>query len=212
AVRTQAALEQQGAAMAGGAFEALSLAAVLCDAGGRVRAVTAAARQLIESEGGLIMQDGWVQSTSEAKALREAIAQVGKWFSGLGSAQPAGVSNRELLLKGRTGMVLADIAPLPRQPWALGTGASVVIILKRQVEAGATLTLSRRAQGALRAAYGLTEAEGQVATLLAQGSTRAEVAAARRVSLETVRVQSRAIFDKCGVGRQTELMALAAQL
>jgi DNA-binding CsgD family transcriptional regulator len=58
--------------------------------------------------------------------------------------------------------------------------------------------------------FDLSAAEAAVARALAQGRTPAEIAAARGVSLTTVRSQIRAILVKTGRARQSDLTALLA--
>jgi DNA-binding CsgD family transcriptional regulator len=60
----------------------------------------------------------------------------------------------------------------------------------------------------LRALFNLTAAEVALARGLLEGRRLREIAAARRVSLETVRTQLRAVFRKTGVARQTDLVRM----
>ncbi|MSO75674.1 MAG: helix-turn-helix transcriptional regulator [Alphaproteobacteria bacterium] len=60
----------------------------------------------------------------------------------------------------------------------------------------------------LRALYGLTPAEADVAVALAEGKTLDRVAEERGVSRETVRFQLKAIYAKTGTSRQAELARL----
>lgn len=62
----------------------------------------------------------------------------------------------------------------------------------------------------LRDAFGLTPAEVRVAAALFEGATLRDIADANRVSLNTVRNQLTAIFDKTETGRQSELVRLMA--
>ncbi|WP_128183105.1 helix-turn-helix transcriptional regulator [Paenirhodobacter populi] len=59
---------------------------------------------------------------------------------------------------------------------------------------------------------GLTLAESEVALALHSGQTPAEIAAARGVSVHTVRSQTKAVLGKCAVRRQSELVALIGRL
>lgn len=61
---------------------------------------------------------------------------------------------------------------------------------------------------ALRSLFGLTAAEAEIAERLAGGSSPAEIADQRRVSVQTVRVQIKAIAQKLGCGRQAEIAAV----
>lgn len=68
------------------------------------------------------------------------------------------------------------------------------------------------AAGTLMRHLGLTQAESEVALALHSGQTPAEIAAARGVSLHTVRGQIKAVLGKCAVRRQSELVALIGRL
>ena len=60
----------------------------------------------------------------------------------------------------------------------------------------------------LRQLLHLSQAEAEVAFLLAEGSSTKEIAFARGVSINTVRAQVRQIFEKAGVRRQSDLARL----
>jgi len=60
----------------------------------------------------------------------------------------------------------------------------------------------------LRRLFGLTAAEAGVAALLAEGKDADQVARMRGVAIGTIRAQIRQIFDKVGVNRIGELVAL----
>lgn len=60
--------------------------------------------------------------------------------------------------------------------------------------------------------WGLTGAEARVAAALAAGLAPAEIAVRHGVSDATVRTQLRAIFDKTGTHRQSELIRVLASL
>ena len=80
----------------------------------------------------------------------------------------------------------------------------------------AVLTIHDRMQGQspqtlLKMAYGLTSAEADLALALRGGASLKEHAGLRRVSLHTVRNQLKSIFDKTGIHRQAELVALLSR-
>lgn len=60
----------------------------------------------------------------------------------------------------------------------------------------------------LQGLFDLTPAEARTARLLAQGQTLAEIASGEKLSIETIRSQLRAVFQKSGTVRQSELVAL----
>ncbi len=57
-------------------------------------------------------------------------------------------------------------------------------------------------------AYPLTPAEAKIAIALLQGGDLRGIAAAQRVSLETVRTQLKSVFAKTNTARQADLIAL----
>ena len=64
----------------------------------------------------------------------------------------------------------------------------------------------------LRQRYRLTAAEATLAAALADGHALRDIAEARRLSLNTLRVQLQAIFAKTGCHRQSELVRLVLRL
>ena len=61
-------------------------------------------------------------------------------------------------------------------------------------------------------AFRLTPAEADIAVRLAGGQSRKEIAAARGVTIETLKVQLRSIYDKTGCGRESQLVRLVGLL
>jgi len=82
---------------------------------------------------------------------------------------------------------------------------------RKAAPCGQRRTESRRAT-LLSALYRLTAAEVSIAQMLAVGNSADDIAAHRGASVGTVRFQIKAILAKCGVKRQTELVALLNQL
>src|SRR5690606_35577810 len=62
------------------------------------------------------------------------------------------------------------------------------------------------------AAFELTPAEAQVAAQLARGVSAVEIAAERGVSTQTIRAQIRAVFEKTGIKRQSDLIRLLFEM
>lgn len=85
------------------------------------------------------------------------------------------------------------------------------IILGMPCERGVLVTISPSLTQdallrALCTAHHLTQAEAQVAILLADGRIPAEIADERQASIHTVRNQIKAALSKCGVRRQADLV------
>ncbi len=61
-------------------------------------------------------------------------------------------------------------------------------------------------------AFELTPAEARVAAQLARGLSAVEIAAGRGVSTQTIRAQIRAVFEKTGINRQSDLIRLLVEM
>lgn len=62
----------------------------------------------------------------------------------------------------------------------------------------------------IQALFDLTPAEARVAVAIAAGKTQEDIAASTGLSVNTVKTQLRAVFNKMGVSRQADLVALLA--
>ena len=90
-------------------------------------------------------------------------------------------------------------------PVTLRGGGTVLILVDLDARLQPkTLTLQRM--------FGLTAAEGELASAIAAGATPTELARERRVSRATVRSQLARIFAKTRTHRQPELVALLARV
>ncbi|HEX7036337.1 MAG TPA: helix-turn-helix transcriptional regulator [Pseudomonadales bacterium] len=198
AVRTRRLLEGQAAALLTGTLDALSLAAFVCDAGGRVVAHTPMAEAELE-RGRLRLQHGRLGAAAEgAGALVDAIAEA---VAGL--RRPGAPLQRTVLLTDdmHAEPLVLDVFALPRRAADLSPRARAVVVVRGPLGEPSDLA------EALRGAWGLTRAEADVALMLARGRSTAEIAEARDVSVGTVRIQSKSIYAKVGVKRQAELGA-----
>jgi len=83
-----------------------------------------------------------------------------------------------------------------------------VLVVARGLDDNGSGRLARVA----RKAYGLTEAEADVAVRISLGETPTEIAEARQSALGTVRMQLKAAMSKLGVRRQAELVGKLARL
>lgn len=97
-----------------------------------------------------------------------------------------------------------EIQPLAG-PAGLNDGAAVLVAARAAAAAPDRLEH-------LRAVYGLSQAEAEVAVALADGLSVERIAADRGVSASTVRSQLRAMFAKMDIHRQGELVARVRDL
>ncbi|PNU04278.1 helix-turn-helix transcriptional regulator [Novosphingobium guangzhouense] len=195
AIRLQGAMEHQGAELLRGSLDAMRTAAILLDAGGRVRSVTEAAEQLLAPDT-LHIRAGSI------RAARPDLDRALQMRIGLALASRQAMPS-ELWLQSPQGPMLIEICALPRQDWNFGFAPSAIVTLKAPL--GFTGGQGARLSSALQ----LTRAEGEIVALLAQGHSRQEIALLRSVSAQTVSSQLRTIFQKAGVNREAELVSIA---
>ncbi|MFS0738791.1 helix-turn-helix transcriptional regulator [Sphingomonas sp. 1P06PA] len=200
AVRIQSALEHRGAALVAGAFETLDAAVFVLDGLGRVAAYTPAAQRLL-SCGRLRIADDRLAAAPRADgvALDHAVRRM------LDTGDQPMTS---LLLRGGPDdeMLVVDVSRLPRQPWSLGYRPSLLLVLRGSGR------LHAARFDLLRDAHGLSRAEADIVLRLAAGDDRESIAAARGVSVQTVRTQLKTIFAKIGVRREVDLVIRLAPL
>ena len=200
AVRAQMALEGRGAALLAGTFEALSMPAFVCDGRGRVGALTPAAEALVRT-GAIRLQGGVLEPShrGDARRLRDAIDG-----AALPQPPPGAPLLRTVVLRAPAAAappLVLDVVRLPAGPYAFSFQPRVLVVVRGGRPAAGT-----RAP-VLQAAYGLTPAESEIALLLGDGLDSAAIAARRRSSVGTVRVQIKRVLAKLGVKRQIELAA-----
>lgn len=200
AVRTQMALEGQGAALVGGALEAMGVAAFVCDGAGRVQALTPAAEAAVRR--GVLRLRGRRLGAVREDEGRQLEAAVQRAVRGLGpQGQPLfdTVVLRDPAFAG--GVEVVDVIGLPARPFAFGFQPRALAVVRGvRREAGQLVHV-------LRLAFGLTPAEAEIALRLGDGESREEIAEARGASIETVRSQVKSLFAKLGVRRAGELAA-----
>lgn len=187
AVALQVALERDGFNMVAGAFEAMDIACFVLDRAMAVRAMSRAAEALL-SDGSLRLADGRVASPAHAVQRRVA----GATATVMQRRAPAA----SVAAEGPTGMLTLKVHRLPEREWNMGFAPFAILVAKRPKEGNAAdLSL-------LREAYGLTATEGEIALLLRQGRSRAEICAMRGITHETMRSHLRSLFAKMGVKRE----------
>ncbi|OUC55618.1 helix-turn-helix transcriptional regulator [Sphingobium sp. GW456-12-10-14-TSB1] len=195
AVLLQRAIEQQGFALLSGTFEAMDRACWLLDATGRVGGMTPRADALLATSR-IRVRDGWLASErpDESRAIARAVRAV---------IDPPGRAADPVALRDDSGGVgiMLECYPLPSRPWALPFAPRAIMIAR----VGAPT--DRHVQLLMRT-FGLTPAEADIAIRLAAGQSRADIAAARGVSAETLKVQLRSIYDKTGCRRESQLVRI----
>jgi DNA-binding CsgD family transcriptional regulator/PAS domain-containing protein len=204
AIKLQQSLEHKGASLVAGALEAFGGAIFLLDRGGRVIGRTAAAEDLLANSIGLRLKYKSLvaDDADENRQLQSAIHSA---LSGAGLGDPAPAF--WLGLRRDSGLpYLCNVLPLPQRDWSLGHVPCAVLRVKPPSELDSTLTAP------LRAGLGLTEAEAEVALMMANGLGRDEIASKRGTTEHTVASQIKQLFQKSSVRRELELTALINRL
>jgi DNA-binding CsgD family transcriptional regulator len=199
AVKTQMALENQGALLVAGAMEALSMAVFVCDRLGAVKAMTPAAEALLSKGDVLRLKSGRLRGVGQVETgtLSEAIDKAADVVT-----RPGAPRSGTVLMRGNAAQpIVLDVVPLPKRDYAFGFEPRVLVVVR-----GASSD-TNRTQLLLQSVYHLTASEADVALRLSGGQRSETIAATRGTSLGTVRAQIRTIFSKLDVHRQSELVA-----
>ena len=183
-----------------GAVNQLALGAVLLDAKGLVLRTSTAAAALLERGGGLTLAAGRLAAArpEDARALRDAIAAA---LAARGSGRPALVQALRVQRTDAEGFLALLLRPIP--PGDGAEGAPAVAVFFGEPGAGGGLS-----PAALRDLFGLTPAEAELATRLADGLSLDDAADALGIARNTARAHLRSVFAKTGATRQAELVRL----
>lgn len=194
AIRSKLEASRQLSASVSGSLDAIGHAVLTLGPSGLLLHCNAAAEIVLRRADGITLRGGRLCASMPADnaALQAAIAR---------AVAPGGEAGG-LLVERRRG-----------RPYELSI-LSANIKDKRQIlivltdPDGRDTSLPTR----LRALYGLTAAEADVAIRLAEGASPAILAEERRVTVATVHSQLKAIFVKLGCRRQSELVAIVGSL
>jgi DNA-binding CsgD family transcriptional regulator len=172
-------------------------AAFLVDASGQVLEHNLAAERLARDGDGLLLRHGRLLARRHDEAAR--LERLIKDAAGAACRQGAGGGACRLSRRDG-GDYAVMVTPLAAETEG---GSSVPTALVRVSDLDRHP--SRPPQSSLRVLYGLTATEEALALALLEGRRLKEIAELRRVSLETVRVQLKALFAKTGCDRQADL-------
>jgi DNA-binding CsgD family transcriptional regulator len=179
-------------------------AALLVDASGRVLEHNAPAEDVVRAGDGLLLRCGRLGARRSDETAR--LLHLVKDAADAASRQGAGGGACHLSrADGSYYPVLVTPLRAETGRGCRGTPAALVLIL----DLGAH---RRPPEGSLRALYGLTAAEQTLAIGLLRGQRPKEIADQRGVSLETIRIQLKALFAKTDCNRQVDLVRRLASL
>ena len=173
---------------------------ILVDAEGRPRHLNQAAEALMWEPGGLCIIGGRL-----AARTHDATRRLTSLIQGAASRDTERRSGGSMALPvaGRRLPLSLTVAPIrSRRLFTLSDGPSVLVCVT-DLEARVSLPEQR-----LRGLFGLTPAETRVALALFEGATPREAAAVLGISANTAKVHLTHVFEKTGVNRQSELVAL----
>jgi DNA-binding CsgD family transcriptional regulator len=194
-VRMQMAPDHQGAAIIADAMGVIGKAVFVLDSSRGVMAMSPEAESLV-GEGTALRR----LTTSEAAEMRQLSDAISRVINGMTSGADLAASD-VLIRHESTWPLILEILPLPRRDFSFGFEPSALIVVRMaKLEAG-------RAFRMLRAAYGLTGAETEIALHLLNGLAPEAIAASRETTISTTRMQIKSIYAKLGVHRQIELVA-----
>jgi len=176
------------------ALERLAVGALLVASGGRVIVANAHAERILASGQWLLLTSGIIRAVGDEAASFEALL-----YRATAANQATGGT---LLMKSESGGLLQlDVSPArdPSQP------CCAVVITRR-------LSRPNGIEPILRRSFGLTAAEAAVALCLAHGLSVASIADERRVAIDTVRMQIKAVLHKTGFTKTSALAVFLGQL
>lgn len=182
-------------------------AVAMLDRDGRVVFANSPARAIFRDGNGISLapDERLLLSTSEARAgLAQALSRCAGsllWTPGQDTAPPVTVA-----VRWRDGPPLSlTLQPLPKEFAGAFGAVALVFINASGGQKPDRCTV-------LRAVYGLTLAEAQLAQAVCDGVMLKHYAELHQISYETARTYLRRIFDKTGARRQSELASLVGTL
>lgn len=181
---------------------------ILLDARRQPVLVSRSARRILDQSDGFWFDAGGprVVSQSETATLRQYTADAVAVGSESGPLQPAVGGAGGLMVvsrpSGRRGYTV-HVAPLLAAPPESRAGDAVAYIMISDLD-----DTDVSPAEVLQSLYSLTPAESELVRLLVQGRSLEQAAAARGVSLNTVRTQLKHIFSKTDTKRQGELVQM----
>lgn len=169
--------------------------AMLLGSGGRIVAANAASAELFAAAAG--------QSLDALPVDADGLRQIRAALSRMGEEPPGRLLAVARAFSARDGS--AFIVALTRAPVREGEPPLGLVSV-------ADLAWNDRIGAVLRQAFGLSDAECDIARALMAGASARDIAAARKSSIETVRTQMKAVLRKTEAHSQGELIRMTAAL
>lgn len=177
-------------------LDTLGYAVLQIRAGGCVVALNEAAETILRRADGLMLRDGCLVASDRDSAMR------------LTAAIAAATASREPCI---TAALIARDCGTPLQATLtplVGEGGAARALMVLREPGFRDVSMAPR----LRALFGLSVSEADIAVALAEGLSLKEIAIQREVSEGTVRGQIKLLMAKMGVHRQAELVSVVLRL
>jgi len=189
-------------ALYAGAVDQLAVGTIILDGHGAVLDTNRVAQDLLRLSDGMRVLNNQLRF-SDAEIGQQLQRVVAKVLEAHIRGEPAMVEALRIRRpsgKGDFGLV---IRPVPRSAWSEGQSSPAVAVFISAPE-----VQSHTSEQVVKQLFAFTPAETRLALRLASGLSLAEACDELGISQHTARAQLKAIFAKCGVTRQAELVRL----
>jgi DNA-binding CsgD family transcriptional regulator len=192
AMALQRAADLSAAGTSARAFDLVDAPVFFCDGSARLACASAAGEALLAREGWLTLRERRLGARGDVadRDLKAAICRAADRHV------PGASRYSSLVGQGSDGWRRVVVGPAPENPLGLNLGACVMV---------AVAALDARSRALLLRRRGLSEGEIEIAGLLVQGLTPAQIADRRGTSIWTVRTQVKTLYAKLGVSGVTQL-------
>ena len=182
-----------------GALDRLSSGVLVVDSACRLLEANASARELLARRDGLEVCGGLLRPTAVAERRRFAALLE----RGSDASVRPGSRGSQLRLQSPGRRVPLELLVLPLRPRGACEACRVSVVFVTDPE-----RFEETPADFLRHLFGLTAAEGRVATQILRGRSVSEAACELKVKRETVRSHLKRVFAKVGTTRQSDLVRL----
>jgi DNA-binding CsgD family transcriptional regulator len=188
--------------MAQVAMDRLAIAVILADPTAKVLFANRAAESIFQQADGLAVSDGRLSSYAPA-TTQTLLRLIGQSCSKENLALGSPLACAFALPRARHAPLSVMVAPLTTGDLITVSDRPMAMVLARDTQQAGASTPE-----VLQALFGLTRAEGRLASELVEGRGLEEIASGKGVSLNTIRSQAKSLLRKTGTQRQAELVAL----
>ena len=180
-------------------LDVLAMPTLLIDEYGRAVHANRSAEQLLEGRNALWLENGHLFTRDEAvtRSINLEVSNAIRASRGI-AVEPC--TTVQLPRRARSPLIIM-IAPMQFSRSEAGQGAALLFVFDPEIAPSVGVDV-------VRALFGLSDAEAQLAVALGSGKTLEDAAQERGTSIHTIRTQLKSIFNKTGTKRQSDLVAL----